>query len=264
MIEFAFILPVLLLVFLGAVEITRFVMINQKVTAASNTMSSYISQMRFPDNAKAPLNANIKNAFDAMLAPFDPLKGGFIVTSLSKNSAGSTTLQVNWSQSFGTVGISQVPDAVKDLASQIYPSQDNDAMDTVIAVESFYNYENIIPGASFFSSALNFDKTIYQRSTLLARVMPRPQGNNLASVPNPTGCCGSYCNDPPSGVRCRFCYIPGSTEKAMCATTAAAEIKYKLPRCLPSCPPPQPCTPSTKACRCNPKYCNTKKNTKGG
>lgn len=251
-IEFAVILPLLILILLGGIEITRYLMINQKMTTTANNLSSYISQMRLNDGDSTPLDDGLVNAFDSLISPFDPTKGGFRVTAISNNGGAATT---EWTQSMGTfVGATQVPNGIGDLTKTLLPT------DTLIAVEIYYNYDNIIPGAKFFSSALNFDKNLYQRSVLLARLTPQPIGEFNPNPAQPSGCCGAYCNERPAGVRCTGCYLnaDGVPTKGggMCALNATAKNKYKIPDCSNACEnTTKPCTPETKTCRCNKEYC---------
>ena len=255
-IEFAVILPVLILVLLGTIEITRYVMINQKIVTTASNISSYVSQMRIPEGSTAPLNKNLINAYYSLIEPFDASNGGFIVTSVSRKEVdGDVT--INWQQKFNTTAISDVPDNLGTITSSLLPLDDNDPTDTLIVVEVFYNYDNIIPGASFFSSALDFNKNLYQRTSFLARAMPQPEGSNVPNLPQPSGCCGSYCNAAPTGVRCSGCILAedGVTiiRNQQCALNPTGEA-FGLKLCV-QCPvnpnpKPSPCSQPSPPKRC--------------
>lgn len=257
-IEFALIIPILILVLLGTIEITRYVMINQKITTTASNLASYISQMRLPAGSNAPLSPDLVNAYEALIEPFNPANGGFIVTSVSRDDVGSD-VSVNWQQKFNTGAVSEVPDNLGDVTSRMLPLAAGDPTDNLIVVEVFYDYDNIIPGASTFSKALDFDKNLYQRTSFLARAMPQPVGANVPNLPQPSGCCGSYCtgNNPP-GVRCSGCVLAenGVTiiRNQQCALNARGRA-FGLPDCV-QCPPREnPSPPSECSLPDPPKRC---------
>lgn len=245
LIEFAFIVPVLILMFLGVVEITRYILIKEKVVNASASMAQYVSQ-----RASTTAPGNLELAYQSMMKPFDPGNGGYIVTLLERSGGANSSITQNQIINEGETGESKVAKLAADLKDVLLPIDGNPTRDQLIVVETFYNYKGIVPGAENFSKALNVDGQLYNMSTVLRRNNRTNPTGEETSIPAPYGCCGEFClpKDRPAGVRCNPCNKNPPQECALKGSTA-----FGLPECV-SCPS-KGCTPDSKTCACNKAYC---------
>lgn len=98
LIELGFAMPILVTLLLGGVEITRYVLLHQKLDRVSSSIADLVSQA---ENISV---ADLQNIFDAaqfVAKPFDlPAEGTVVVSSVS-NPIGAPATQVNWQQSGG-------------------------------------------------------------------------------------------------------------------------------------------------------------------
>ena len=130
-VEFAMILPLMLTMWLGTVEVGQAIAINRKSVLVSRTLADLTSRATTVTNAD--MN-NIFNATTAVIAPFPTSTLGMVVTSVKRN--GSSQNLVVWSDARGPgvspygVGASiTLPNGVLTTANQ-----------TVIMAEVKYGY----------------------------------------------------------------------------------------------------------------------------
>lgn len=96
-VEFAIALPILMMLVLTGIEVTRYVLLNQKIERTAVTMSDLVSQ------SEALTEAGLDNLFLAtefVMEPFDITSNGLIVVSAISKS-GSSTATIKWQRSFG-------------------------------------------------------------------------------------------------------------------------------------------------------------------
>jgi Flp pilus assembly protein TadG len=91
-VEFAMLLPIMMTLFLGSVEITTAVAIQRKVTLTARALADLSSQ--FTTIADSDMT-NILNASSDIIAPYASNKLGSVVSELSINAQGQAT--VVWS-----------------------------------------------------------------------------------------------------------------------------------------------------------------------
>lgn len=136
-IEFAIILPVLLLTFIGLFDVGEFIYCNNKMNRTAQDISNIVTR---GDLTKPQLDALLKAA-SLTSQPFDFTagSGNVIVTSVSNPSGTST--QVMWRDSYpGGTSASRINPM--SLPGGITLSAGN----TVIFTEVFYTYAPLIPG----------------------------------------------------------------------------------------------------------------------
>jgi Flp pilus assembly protein TadG len=92
-VEFALILPFMLLLYLGGVEVTRAITVDRKVTAATSAIGDLVAQS--PEISNSDLNS-IYNAARAILAPYDSDALEIVVSSVRVDADGAV---VEWSSS---------------------------------------------------------------------------------------------------------------------------------------------------------------------
>lgn len=95
LVEFAFVLPVMLAIYFGAVELGEGVMIERKVTSLARAVGDLTAQKQ---NA-ALSDAELSNVFDAaktVMSPFTTVDPGMVISSIVIDSAG--VAKVCWSE----------------------------------------------------------------------------------------------------------------------------------------------------------------------
>lgn len=206
LVEFAFVAPLLLVLFFGVFELTRYILILQKVERSAYATSNIVSQYLPAQNPTIdPVNEISKNVMDSAVFPqvgrmldsfYAPDNTRSIVTSVVKNASGTTT--INWQIASGetfndAVSIvnglpaNSITPAVKDTqatfsgdAAILAETAGMTIGENLIVVEVFYHYEPIVSDilARFGSPSLA-QRTIVSRSY----TMPR-QGNLLYLPPD--------------------------------------------------------------------------------
>lgn len=238
-IEFALILPLLLALGLGVVEITRFVITNQKVDNASTSIANVISD----------LNSSDTELNDATYAQIEANALQKLLGSYGNNTARLQVLMVQKDED-GNPFVSYSYPA--GLALPALNGIDLDGRETVIVSNIIMDYTPLLPGLFIpgFGEIINggeLTKTAYFRTRSSLRTGISPEFElDLTTVrsefpPNPPppptcwGChCTNSCNPPPDPEPapkpapqppCTYCDCPG------------------YPACPPPPPPPPPKTP---------------------
>jgi Flp pilus assembly protein TadG len=93
-VEFALLLPLMLTLYLGAVEISQAISADRKVTMTSRTIADLVSQVQTIDNAGV---TDVLNASSSVMAPFGTATLKATVTSVTIDAKRKAT--VAWSQS---------------------------------------------------------------------------------------------------------------------------------------------------------------------
>lgn len=100
--EFALIAPVMLLLYIGGVELANGLAINVKVTETAHTVSDLVTQNKCVTGAQLSV---MLNASSAVIAPYAIANA--IVTVSELTTTGSGTATVTWSQSLNGTARSQ-------------------------------------------------------------------------------------------------------------------------------------------------------------
>jgi Flp pilus assembly protein TadG len=115
-VEFAMLLPMMLTLYLGSVEVSTGVAVNRKVTLTTRALADLTSQYTDVTNADM---SNILNASSDIIAPY-PVSGlSAVVSELSIDANGNTT--VVWSDTLNGTARS-VGEAVTIPASLVVPN----------------------------------------------------------------------------------------------------------------------------------------------
>lgn len=155
-VETALVVPGLMILVLGATEITRLVILSQKLDRAAMTVADLVAQ------EEQITVAEMNGIFDAVAPILNPFtlgsNGTLIVTSISRSG---TTTTVNWSQTFGGGGSTSAVGASSGLNGITL----NDG-ETVIVGEAFYQFTPFF-AANDYTAAItsqNLYKVAYYRS----------------------------------------------------------------------------------------------------
>jgi len=151
-VEFAMLLPLMVTLYLGSVEISQGVGINRKVTLTTRTVADLASQVSSINNADM---TNILNASSTVVAPYDVSKLKVVVSAVTIDNAGVAT--VAWSDTLNgtkrTVG-----------STVTLPTALNVANSTLIWGEVTYDYRPTI--GYVISGTLTLSDKIYMRPRL--------------------------------------------------------------------------------------------------
>jgi Flp pilus assembly protein TadG len=158
-VEFAVLLPFMLTLYLGGVEVSQGVAMDRKVTMTVRAVADLAAQTTSISNSDM---TNILNAATAVVAPYSASSLQVKVSSVSVNSQGKATIV--WSDAYNTT-------ARTPGQSVTLPTALNVASTTVIWGEVSYAYKPTI--GYVLTGTLNLSDQIYMRprlSTCVTRV----------------------------------------------------------------------------------------------
>lgn len=98
-VEFALLVPVLLALYVGAVELSTAMTIDKKVSKASAVATDIISQLETVDQTTLQEMVGIAQA---IVAPYDSSSLGMQVVGIEVDSAGTPTIAWSWNETNGT------------------------------------------------------------------------------------------------------------------------------------------------------------------
>jgi Flp pilus assembly protein TadG len=151
-VEFAMLLPLMVTLYLGCVEISQGVAIHRKVTLTARTVADLASQVTSINNADM---SNMLKAAEAVVAPFSPGQLKVTVSAVSIDANGIA--KVAWSDTLN--GTARAVNSTVSL-----PSALNVANSQLIWSEVSYNY---VPTIGYVvTGALNLFDQIYMRPRL--------------------------------------------------------------------------------------------------
>jgi Flp pilus assembly protein TadG len=155
-VEFAMLLPLMLTLYLGAVEISQAIGIDRKVTLTSRTLADLASQVSSISSSDM---TNILNASSAVIAPYDPTKLKVTVSEITIDNNNNAT--ITWSCTLGGTahGVG---------SSATVPSALNVANTSLLWGEAAYSYKPAI--GYVVTGTLNLSDQIYMRPRLSTSV----------------------------------------------------------------------------------------------
>ena len=151
-VEFAMLLPLMLSLYLGAVEISQGIGADRKVTLTARTIGDLVSQVSSIGNTDM---TNALNASSAVMAPFPTSNLQVTVSSVKIDSAGKAT--VDWSDTL--TGTARAKGSTVTL-----PAALNVANTSLIWSEAQYTYKPVI--GYVVTGTLTLKDQIYMRPRL--------------------------------------------------------------------------------------------------
>ncbi len=161
-VEFALIAPVMIIMFVGATELSSAIDCNARVTRAVSTVADLVAQETIISTSDA---TNVFQAAGAILNPYAVSNAKIVVSSLS-NDAATKTIKVDWSEAQNT-GRRTTPPA--NIPDGILP-----AGSSVIYAEITYNFT---PAVTSFIGSFTLTNSFYskpRRSTKVTHALPYP------------------------------------------------------------------------------------------
>jgi Flp pilus assembly protein TadG len=154
-VEFAFIAPVMILMYYGLAELTQAMMADRRASHVASAIGDLVAQDTVINTTEI---SDIFNVGKAIIAPFPTSGLSMRVTSIRKDSTGA--IQVMWSKSSGSMGVlssvASVPDGL--IANN----------ESVILAESSYVYNSATKKA--LPNALTFTQKYYLKPRKTAQV----------------------------------------------------------------------------------------------
>ncbi len=207
LVEFALAAPLLLTLFFGVVELTRFIVIMQKVERAayslSNNIIQYLPAQRPVVNAAGEISRDNmdNNVFPLLSNVMEPNNADSdlraIVTSVVNTAATAPpVITINWQIAGGgsltnadTVSIvnsiapASIRPSVRGDDAEFNPEimsylADMQQGENVIVVEVFYNYQPIVSNI-----LIRFGMPSLAQKTIISRVYSMPRQGNLLALP---------------------------------------------------------------------------------
>ncbi|WP_310542446.1 pilus assembly protein [Phenylobacterium sp.] len=154
-VEFAFVAPVMILMYYGLAELTQGMMADRRASHVAFAIADLVAQDTMINTSE--MN-DIFNVGKAIIAPFPTTGLSMRVTSIRKDSNGA--IQVMWSKGYGSMG------AVTTVAS--VPANLIANNESVILAESSYVYNSATQQA--LPNALTFTQKYYLKPRKTAQV----------------------------------------------------------------------------------------------
>ncbi len=155
-VEFAFIAPVMLLLFFGAVELSDALLADRKVTAVASSVADLVAQDSQIDDSG--IN-DIFMAAEAILAPYDTTQLTIRVSQINVETDGTT--RVGWSDALRTTAYSpgmnfSLPDGISQPGG------------SVIVSEITFTYQSIV--SHFITGNITLTDGFYARPRKVLRI----------------------------------------------------------------------------------------------
>lgn len=145
MVEFAVILPLLLSLLIGVVEISTYVFAFNKTEKTASSLAAIIAR---GDLSAAELD-DLLTAADPLMTPFDfAAANNGVIVSMWQAHPTTGVPRVLWSRSYRTPGTAMTPTT---LANKI--TLNKDTGETVMTIEVFYKFIPMLVGAVFPSGS---------------------------------------------------------------------------------------------------------------
>jgi Flp pilus assembly protein TadG len=153
LVEFALVLPVLMTLFYGTIEVTRYILISQKVEKLAHSVADLTAQSAVTTTAS--LNQVMAAASDIM-SPYSMTTNGKVIISSLYRPAGVANASINWRyEGGGSYAASSMLGAVGD-APAMPAGFTFDERENVISAEVYYEFSPMISN-QFFGT-----KTVYR------------------------------------------------------------------------------------------------------
>lgn len=147
-VEFAIILPFMLLLYLGSFEVTQAIAVQRMVTLTASTVANLVTQ--YTNISASQTMPDILNASTAVLTPYPVANAVVTVSCISVDATGHAT--VAWSQSLN--GASRPVGQVINLPAALdVPNTEVVLGETTYAYTPLFNYLNI--------GTLNLKSSVY-------------------------------------------------------------------------------------------------------
>lgn len=204
-IEFALVAPFILLVLFGGIELTRYMLIVQKVDKTAYAMADLVAQL---DPATAQrrdgeidideMNNVVFRQLQALMAPYDASTNGSVIISSIRRERDVTRIKWQIASQSGytdaeTISIVSglTPAGVNSNAASLRDRAASFTGEEAVQINDMLGYENMIVSEVFFryspilANLLGNDTYAFRltETTLSRRVYSRPRNGNMICLP---------------------------------------------------------------------------------
>jgi Flp pilus assembly protein TadG len=151
LIEFALILPIMITLFFGVFEVTRYVAADMRLANAAQVMADMVAQQTTVGDTSTSMTDFCNGSKDAMY----PLSGSSLKVAVSSVTHGSSSTAQDWSDV--TCGSATAISNPTTLAASLVPNVN----DSVIIVQATYAYTS--PISYVLRSSYTLTQTAYAR-----------------------------------------------------------------------------------------------------
>ncbi len=156
--EFAIALPFLMVTMMGAIEVSRYVIIHQKLEKVAYTISDVVSQS---DTVTTAQLSQAVQAAATIMQPYDFSPNGIVfISSVYQNGANAPT--VRWQYSGGGTLSRTSEIGVVGAVAAMPNGLTLNASDNVIISEVFFRYEPFLTGGIFANDQELYKVTIFK------------------------------------------------------------------------------------------------------
>ncbi|MBZ0215674.1 MAG: pilus assembly protein [Fimbriimonadaceae bacterium] len=149
-VEFALVMPILITLFLGAVEFSHAITVKRKVVALTSATADLVAQTK---TMNTPEMQNVFNASAAILAPYDTASLTVVITSVLIDENGDAT--VDWSKAYQGGTERSTGSSVSLPANLQFPNS------SLIMSESGYDFISVI--GKYLTNGVHMGETFYLR-----------------------------------------------------------------------------------------------------
>lgn len=141
-IEFAFIVPIMVVMFVGAVELSQAITVDRRVTQAASSIADLAA--RKESSISQTEIADIMKIGGYIMTPYSqsPLK--VTVRNVSSSSTSATTTKQSWQCTFSAVGTNPTPACTCMNETYTLPSGLVSTNDSVVVAEVDYTYTPLV------------------------------------------------------------------------------------------------------------------------
>ncbi|MBW0002648.1 MAG: hypothetical protein JO216_04110 [Hyphomicrobiales bacterium] len=141
-VEFATVLPVMLVAYIGSIEIGSGVTVDHKLGNLSLTLANVTAETNKP-LLDTDVNA-IFNAAAAVLAPYDYTQAGMVLSSIVFDSSNPPNAYVVWSNAQGPNVTALHPDCKTNLSTTLVPNNVRTANGSLILGQAYFPYTPVM------------------------------------------------------------------------------------------------------------------------
>ena len=141
-IEFAFVVPIMFMMFVGAVELSQAVTVDRRVTQAASSVADLVARKE----TKITQNeiSDIMKIGGYIMAPYSQTPLQVIVRNVSSSSADATKTKTSWQCTFAATGPNASPTCTCMNDAYTLPSGLVGTNDSVVVVDANYSYTPLV------------------------------------------------------------------------------------------------------------------------
>jgi Flp pilus assembly protein TadG len=141
-VEFAFIVPIMMVMFIGAVELSQAITVDRRVTQVASSVADLVARKE-----TSIANSEIKDILRIggfIMTPYDQAPLQVVVRNVSSSSKDATTTKQSWQCTFSGAGVNPEPTCACMNDTYSLPVGLVTTNDSVVVAEVIYTYTPIL------------------------------------------------------------------------------------------------------------------------